>query len=201
MKTTIHNFEQRSKEWNAIRVGKTGGSESIGLTTPARMKTLLYKKVAEIQTGEQEDVKVSQAMQEGIDKEPIAREHYEKSTFTQVSQLGYITNSDFKYLGLSPDGIVGEEGAIEIKCPQPKAYAKIVIENEIPAEYKPQVSQIFLICPKVQWVDFVAFNEKFKSNPMVIIRVTREDFSKEIEKLQKAYDVFETKLTEHLTKF
>jgi len=201
MKTTIYNFEQRSKEWTAIRVGKIGGSEAIGLSTPARMKTLLYKKIAEIQTGEQEEVKVSQAMQEGIDKEPIARELYEKETFSKVDQVGYITNSDFKYLGLSPDGMVGNDGAIEIKCPQPKAYAKIVIDNEVSVEYKPQVAQIFLICHEVQWVDFKAFNEKFKSKPTVTIRVTREYFSKEIEKLHKAYTTYETKLTELLTKF
>tara|TARA_R110002012_G_scaffold58431_3_gene151650 strand:+ start:2601 stop:3206 length:606 start_codon:yes stop_codon:yes gene_type:complete len=201
MKTTTHNFEQRSKEWYDIRVGKTGGSEAIGLTTPARMETLLYKKVAEIQTGQQEDVKISQAMQEGIDKEPIARERYERDNFTQVNQVGYITNSDYIHLGLSPDGLIGDNGAIEIKCPQPKAYAKIVIKNEIPKEYKPQLAQTFLVLPELEWIDFVAFNEKFKSKPMTTIRVTREDFSSDISKHKKTYASYETKLNEMLTKF
>jgi exodeoxyribonuclease (lambda-induced) len=97
--------------------------------------------------------------------------------------------------------MVGNDGAIEIKCPQPKAYAKIVIDNEVPGEYKPQLAQTFLVCPEVQWIDFIAFNEKFKSKPMVIIRVTREDFNKEIEKLEKAYTTYETKLTENLKHF
>ncbi len=201
MKTLIHNFEQRSKEWCDIRVGKVGGSEAIGLTTPARMETLLYKKVAEIQTGEQEEVKVTQAMQEGIDKEPIARERYERDNFTQVDQVGYITNSDYKYIGLSPDGLVGDNGAIEIKCPQPKAYAEIVIKNEVPKEYQPQLAQTFLVIPELEWIDFVAFNEKFKSKPTVTIRVTREDFSSEISKHEKGYATYEKKLIEMLTKF
>lgn len=197
----IHKIDQRSKEWEQLRVGKIGGSEAIGLTTPARMKTLLYKKVAEIQTGEQESIFVTEAMQHGIDTESIVIAKYEAETFLTVEQVGYITNSKYKYLGLSPDGLIGNALAIEVKCPTPKVHCQTIIEDAIPTGNRPQIAQYFLVNDKLDWVDFVSYNEKIKAEPMHIIRVTREDFSADVSKLEAVYLKFEVKIDEYLKLF
>lgn len=211
MKSTIKFFDikQRSKEWDAIRVGKVGGSEAVGLSTPARMKTLIPKKIAEIQTGEQEFVFTTTAMQDGIDAEPIARQFYEKENFTTIVTPGYVTSSKYKYLGLSVDGLEGinmnscgsSETAIEIKCPLPKAHVEIIITGDVPTAYKPQIAQIFLILENVDKVVFVSYNEKVTAKPYYQIEVLRENFQDEISKMEKNYFIFETKMDECLKLF
>jgi hypothetical protein len=203
---TIYNFEQRSEEWDAIRVGKVGGSEAIELTTDARTKTLIVKKVSEIQTGEQESFFTTSQMQEGIDNEPIAKEWYEKTEFQTVTPVGYVTNVNFKGLGLSPDGLVLDTsgnplGAVEIKCPQPKAHCAAIIANGVPTEYKPQLAQTFLLLEDIKWIDFIIFNAKVKSKPYFKVRIMREEFQDEITKIEKGYLKYITKFNEALKLF
>ena len=155
-----------------LRVGRVGGSEALSLTTTARIKSLIYKKVAEIQTGFQEEIYISADMQHGIDTEPIAVAFYEKETLQSVEDGLYITNPKFKYLGLSPDGLIGNNGAIEIKCPKPK-----------------------------QHCNFVSYCEDVKKKPMYIFRCTREDFITDIAKLENGYIAFKVKLENYLNKF
>lgn len=205
MKTTKHNFPQRSEEWEAIRVGKIGGSEAIGLTTPARQKTLIWKKLAEQLTGEQEAVFVTEAMQYGIDTEPIVIDLYEKETFNAIDSVGYIENNDYPLLGLSPDGIWHDGdmemiGAIEIKCPMPKKHVETII-NGVPTENRPQLAHYFLVLDTLQWIDFISYNEKVKAKPMHIIRITRSELKDDIAKLKAGYDKYSSKIEEYLAIF
>jgi len=197
----IHNVKQRSVEWEELRVGRVGGSEALSLTTPARIKSLVYKKVAEIQTGFQEEIYISADMQHGIDTEPIAVYCYERENLQSVEDGLYITNPKFKYLGLSPDGLVGNNGAIEIKCPKPKQHCKAIIDENIPTENRPQIAQYFLVNENLDWVDFVSYCEDVKKKPMYIFRCTREDFITDIAKLENGYILFKVKLEKCLNKF
>lgn len=193
-------MQQRTDEWYAIRVGRVGGSEAISLTTDARMKTQIYKTVAEILTGKEEEVFITQVMQEGIDKEPIAKEEYEKETFSEIREVGYITNSDYKYLGLSPDGLIAENGAIEIKCPLPKQHVKTVMDG-IPTENRPQLAQYFLINEELEWIDFVSYCPEVKAKPLHILRCTRKDFEGDVAKLKIGYLKFKVNVEEALKLF
>lgn len=193
-------MQQRTDEWYAIRVGRVGGSQAISLTTTARMKTQIYKTVAEILTGKEEEVFVTQVMQEGIDKEPIAKEEYEKETFSDIREVGYITNSDYKYLGLSPDGLIGENGAIEIKSPLPKQHVKIVMDG-VPTENRPQLAQYFLINEELDWIDFVSYCPEVKAKPLYIYRCYRKEFEKDIATLGVEYFKFKVKVEEALKLF
>ena len=126
-KVTIYNdIHQRTEEWYNIRLGRVGGSESSVLSVKGKSEsglgaaafTLLYEKAYEII--QEEPVKeniVTFAMQRGMDLEPEAIHEYELSKMVKVDQVGYILNSDMKYAGYSPDGLVGEDGLIEVKCP------------------------------------------------------------------------------------
>ena len=199
-KIKFHQMEQRSPEWLAIRVGRIGGSDAISMTTDARMKTQIYKTIAEILTGEEEEFFISQVMQEGIDKEPQAIVEYEKATFNAVERMGYITNDDYELLGLSPDGLVGDVGAIEVKCPLPKQHIKTVMDG-VPSENKPQIAQYFLVNTNLEWVDFVSYCPKVTAKPLHIVRVEREDFKAEIAKLEIGYVKFKVKVLAGLKAF
>lgn len=200
-KITIHRMEQRSEEWNNIRVGRVGGSDAIALTTPARMDTHIYKIVAEIQTGKEEDFYLTTAMQVGIDLEPFALEKYEIETFSSVERIGYITNDDFKYLGLSPDGLVGSVGAVEFKCPTAKVHCEYVIKDGSPSKYRPQIAQYFLVHPGLEWVDFVSYCPEVKKKPLLVKRYSRKDFEADIAKANINYLTFKTKLEKYLKLF
>jgi len=194
---TIHNMEQKSEEWHAIRVGRTGGSEAVGLSTKARMKTLLFVKMAEILTGLQKEVKPNEAMQRGIDLEPIAKEMYEEEEFVSVTEVGYVTNIFYKYMGLSPDGLIGDVGGLEIKCPGDSEHVKTIIEGVLPAKHIPQIATYFVVHEKLEWVDFVSYNDRVKAKPYFKIRIHRADFTSEINNLAKAYKVYETIINEY----
>ena len=193
----IHNLEQRSPEWFAARIGRVGGSESIGLTTSARMKTLIFVKVAELLTGQAEEVRPTRAMELGIQREPLAIAAYEAYTFQDSKECGYITNSLYKYAGLSPDGLIGDTAAIEIKCPSPKKHIETILTG-IPKANRPQLAHYFLIHDKLEWIDFVSYNPDVKAKPLHIIRVTKEDFAVEIEDLSKNYFKFEKEVSKAL---
>ncbi len=190
----IHELEQRSPQWHAIRVGRVGGSESIGLTTAARMKTMIFAKAAEHITGKVVEIKPNTAMQLGIDLEPFAKEAYEESEMVSVDEVGYITNVFYKYAGLSPDGLVGKKGALEIKVINGRDYLKFIVESEIPKTYLPQVVHYFMILESLEWLDFMVYNPDFEAKPFHIVRVTREDLEKEIEAAKKNYLKFEIEM-------
>ena len=200
-KIKLYTFKQRSEEWDRIRVGKVGGSEAIGLTTPARMKTLLYRKASEILTGEQEENFVSAIMQEAIDNEPVVTKIYEKKEFVMVLTPGYVTNSDYKHLGLSPDGLVGKDRAIEIKCLLPKGHVEIISSVIVPKDHRPQIAHYFLILPDLKYVHFLSYNGKVKARPYFKIECTREDFEADIFKLKNSYLEYEILLKNILEHF
>lgn len=201
----IHDVQQRTPEWEALRVGRVGGSDAISLTTDARMKTAIFRTVAELMTGTTEDTGyVSEAMQRGIDLEPYALEAYEKETFSDIELVGYLTNDNYQLLGLSPDGLMlYQKGAIEVKCPTPKKHAEVVIGNKVPAEWRPQVAHYFLMIPNLKWVDFVSYCPEFRAVKMKVIRCHREDkeWSSEIARLVVGYAKFENKVKKGLKEF
>lgn len=206
----IHNVKQRSKEWFDLRLGKVGGSEAINLTTPARMKTLVNVKIAEILTGQAEQVFINDAMQYGIDTEPIVVDLYEKENFITTNEIGGVTNDDYPRAFLSPDRLIGKQGALEIKCPQPKSYISMVLSakdtkkvgmNKIPAVYRPQIGTYFLMMPDLEWVDFVAYNEFVSLKSLLIIRVYRLDADSEIKKLKAGHIKFDSNINDGLKHF
>ena len=197
----FHNMLQRSEEWHNIRIGRVGGSEAIGLTTPARMKTMAYSKLGELLSGEQKAIKPNEAMQRGIDLEPMAKEMYEQEEMVSVDEVGYITNSFYKYMGLSPDGLVGNVGAVEIKCPSSAKHVKTIIENVVPKEYIPQIVTYFLVNEDIQWVDFISYDDRIKRLPYYRIRLNRLDLLDEINSLSENYTKYENIINEHLKLF
>jgi putative phage-type endonuclease len=200
-KVTIYNdIHQRSEEWYNIRLGRVGGSESSVLSVKGKSEsglgaaafTLLYEKAYEII--QEEPVKeniVTFAMQRGMDLEPEAIHEYELSKMVKVDQVGYILNSDFKYAGYSPDGLVGEDGLIEVKCPGNSEFMRQIITNEIPKQYFCQMQWGMFISGR-KWCDYVVYNPDYHKSPLYIDRVDR--IEKTIETLKANYLAFESEL-------
>jgi len=200
-KVTIYNdIHQRSEEWYNIRLGRVGGSESSVLSVKGKSEsglgaaafTLLYEKAYELI--QEEPVKeniVTFAMQRGMDLEPEAIHEYELSKMVKVDQVGYILNSDYKYAGYSPDGLVGEDGLIEVKCPGNSEFMRQIITNEIPKQYFCQMQWGMFISGR-KWCDYVVYNPDYDKSPLYIDRVDR--IEKMIETLKANYLAFESEL-------
>ena len=200
-KVTIYNdIHQRSEEWYNIRLGRVGGSESSVLSVKGKSEsglgaaafTLLYEKAYELI--QEEPVKeniVTFAMQRGMDLEPEAIYEYEMAKMVKVDQVGYILNSDYKYAGYSPDGLVGEDGLIEVKCPGNSEFMRQIITNEIPKQYFCQMQWGMFISGR-KWCDYVVYNPDYYKSPLYIDRVDR--IEKMIETLKANYLAFEGEL-------
>jgi putative phage-type endonuclease len=167
--------EQRTEGWYAARRGVPTASSFGRLITPtgkqsASFDSYVDELVAEKITGESKFIPTTAAMQHGIDTEPKAREYYEFMCDRKVIEVGLCLHDTIE-AGASPDGLVGDDGMLEIKCPQPGTMVKYLREDILPPEYKAQVMGQLWICER-EWVDFMAYHEKMKP---LLIRVERDE--------------------------
>lgn len=180
-----HKVKQGSLEWHRLRLGKVTGSRFKQLMSSDNL-SLLDTMVAEQITGQSEDNDfISEEMQRGTDLEPLARKEYERITKKKVQQVGFISSTTYPLFGLSPDGLVGRFGAIEVKCPNTKNHVKTVRQKKVPAQYKHQVLAHFVINPKLQWLDFISYDPRFHVKPIYILRVTREEWLEDIKEAEE----------------
>ena len=179
MGVTYHEFEQRTEEWKAVRLGTITGT---GLKKIMGSKATEYVDdlVGQLLTGFEEAIYVNSAMQRGVDMEPIAKQYYTDKYGVEVKDYGFVTNSDYPGCGMSPDGFAGEEIGIEIKCPSSRVHVKTIRTNKLPSEYKWQIVMMFIICPHVKEVHFLSFDDRVTVKPLHRIIVTREELSVDI---------------------
>ena len=175
----IHNFEQRTEEWSATRCGKFTGSDFHSfMGNSETKKRLLLEKVVEKITGKSEGSEIKNAdIQRGVEQEDIARINYELETGNTVVQVGFIELDE--WTGCSPDGLVGDDGIIEIKCPKSSVFIKHLMDDSIEPQYYTQI-QFNLMISGRKWCDFVRYNENFD---LYIKRVEAdEEYQKKIRK-------------------
>ena len=176
---TYHfDIEQGTDEWHALRRGKiTASAVSRLITTtgkPANNDTSraqLLQLLAERITGESEASFYGDDMARGHLLEPLARDLYAKHC-APVTECGFITATLCGVeLGYSPDGLVGDDGLIEIKSPRQKNHLKALLANEMPAEYVPQV-QLGLAVTGRSWCDFISYAPGL---PLFVHRCRRDE--------------------------
>lgn len=113
--------------------------------------------VAERITGRVEPTPISDAMWRGIEGEPFARDAYAKH-YAPVYEVGFLVRDDWRFrIGCSPDGLVGSDGAIEIKTRSPKVQVRTVLADTVPAEVMPQLQCALLVSGR-KWIDYVSFS-------------------------------------------
>lgn len=176
--------EQGSQEWLDGRLGVVTASEVINVIKAGRKKgsfgagreTYRKKLVAEIATGQSPFV-TNEAMRWGSDHEDEARSEYERITNNEVYEKGLVYKDDSKRTGASPDGCVGDDGLIEIKCPfNSVVHLETVLEQKIKPEYMAQMQfQMWVLGRK--WVDFVSYDPRQgkPENTITIIRVEPDE--------------------------
>ena len=168
----IHNVEQGSEEWFACRLGKLTASVARTIATQGKgLETLCLEKATEILTGKPNESYKNEAMENGNLLESEARAIYELETGANVAQVGFVEENE--YIGVSPDGLVGDDGLIEIKCPTNKTYTQYLLDNKIKPEYYSQMQMQMMITGRL-WCDYVVYNPNFKKS-IVIQRVYPDD--------------------------
>lgn len=183
---------QGSSEWFAIRCGKITASKVSNVLmkpTTAGYRNYRAQLVAERLTNNVEQGFTNSAMAWGTEQEPFARSAYELKTGNLVDTVGFVESIAIPNVGVSPDGLVGDKGLIEIKCPNTATHIENIISQQCPSEYYDQV-QFQLEITKRVWCDFVSFDPRMPDeDQLVIVRVQRDNDY--ITKLIEAVGKFE----------
>jgi len=149
--------------------GKTEGSES------ETRKKYRLKLVAERLTGASGDSYSNASMDWGNEQEPFARMAYEASRDVLVDKTGFWLHPSIPMLGVSPDGLVGENGLVEIKCPNTTTHLEWVFAGKVPAQHMKQIQCQLWVLDRA-WCDFVSFDPRLpKRNQLFIMRTPRDD--------------------------
>ncbi len=168
----IHECLQCSDEWFALKCGKVSASHfSEVLNKKTGRGTYMFRLLGERLSGEPYESYSNKVIQRGIEVETEARAYYE-SLYGAVRQVGFVQMDD--YVGCSPDSLVGDDGIIEIKCPQPNTHLKYIYDNRMPAVYIPQVQGCLWVTGR-QWCDFISFEPRVKVRPFWKIRIVRDE--------------------------
>lgn len=167
MTLTVHaDIVQRSDEWYKLRLGVITASAVGRLITPKTMKpasnqdsrSLASTLAAERISGwSDSNSYVNDDMMRGIDSEPIARAKYAQHYDESVIEVAFMTEDRFGFtIGFSPDGLVGDDGLIEIKCPRAKGHVATIIAGHPPIEYMAQLQCALLVSGR-KWVDYISY--------------------------------------------
>ena len=163
---------QGSEEWFEARLCSITASHFPQVLSKGTGRGLYMRKVAaERLTGLREDTYKNAAMENGSITEDEARDYYAMANDCIVEQVGFVKRDDD--IGGSPDGLVGESGIIEIKCPLSSTHVTNILNNRMPSEYKPQVQGLLWITGR-QWCDFVSYDPRVIARPMFVVRVERD---------------------------
>ena len=192
----IFKMQQGDDDWFAERIGSIGGSSIASVVAKGEGKTrknLMYRLAGEILSDVKYEGYKNEHMDRGIEQESEARIRYELVTGNEVVQVGLIKLTDHKHE--SPDGLVGNDGKIEIKCVIPSVQVETIISDRVPAAYRKQIQWGLFICER-QWCDFISYSPLVTSRPMWVRRVDRDE--KLIKELDEGADKFIKEMLEIL---
>ena len=146
---------QRSPEWYAARLGKATASRIADLMAKtksgpsASRANYMAQLVCERLTGAKDDEYVSPSMQWGIEQEAQARELY-----------SFLPHHAIPMAGASPDGLVGDDGGVEFKCPNSATHIETLLTGKVPGKYVHQIQWTMACRPERRWWDYVSFDPR-----------------------------------------
>ncbi|MGC0155551.1 lambda exonuclease family protein [Chromobacterium vaccinii] len=174
-------MEQRSEEWFAARLGKVTGSRVSDIMArtksgpAASRQNYMAELICQRLTGKMEERFTTAAMQRGVDIEPKARAIYMLETGEIVAETGLVIHRDIPDFGASPDGLVGLDGLIEIKCPNTWTHIETLRSGKPKKEYFIQM-QAQMACTSRQWCDFISYDDRLPEDMAYFCkRITRDD--------------------------
>ena len=177
----IELIEQRSDAWFAARIGKVTASRVADVL--AKTKTgysasrdnYMAQLVCERLTNQKADGFTNSAMQWGTETEPLARLSYEVANNVLVDEVGFVPHPSIIMAGASPDGLVGDNGLLEIKCPNTATHIETLLSQTVPGKYNTQM-QFQMACTGREWCDFVSFDNRLPEELQLFVkRVPRDE--------------------------
>ena len=167
-------MDQRTDEWFKSRLGKATASRIADIiaktkTGPsASRENYAVQLVLERITQTKGESYSNAAMQWGTETEPLARQAYELKRGLFVDEVGFIDHPTIANSGASPDGLVGTDGLVEIKCPNSATHMETLVTRKIPQKYIPQMTWQ-MACTGRSWCDFVSFDPRFPEHLQIFI--------------------------------
>lgn len=166
---------QGSPEWHQARLGCPSGSGFKRLITSrgepsTTAETYINELIAEKVTGEPTFVTETEWMTRGKELEVDAKCLYEFDQGVDIQDVSFIKDDHYEF-GVSPDGLIGKDGGIEIKCPKPSTHIQYLRTNKVPSIYIAQIQGCMMVTER-KWWDFMSFHPMMKP---LIIRVHRDE--------------------------
>lgn len=183
-------IEQGTPEWFAERCGKATASRIADIIRTTRSGPAASRKnyaaqlVAERLTGAVAESYTNAAMQHGIDTEAEARRHYAFFSDHQVSEVGFVRHPAIEMSGASPDGLIGDDGLVEIKCPNTATHIDTLLTEKVGTDYQTQM-QWQMACTGRQWCDFVSYDARLPVEMQLFVQRIERDNAR-IAELEKA---------------
>ena len=185
----FHDVQQNSDAWHELRLGKATASKfacfmaNDGKAFGEPAKDYALRIALERVTGRRAEFSfTNDDMERGHEQEPVARMLYEEDRFVDVSNGGFFDCGDY---GDSPDGLIGTDGVLEIKCVVAKVHYATLRRGSFDPAYRWQLVG-HLDCTGRQWVDFASYCADFpESEQLIVYRVTRDECAAELERLRE----------------
>jgi len=174
-------FQSRMGRVTASRVADVIAKTKTGYSTSR--ENYMAQLVCERLTGTVAESFTNAAMQWGTDNEPLARAAYEAYADVLVDEVAMITHPRIEQAGASPDGLVGQSGLVEIKCPNTATHIDTLLTQTVPSKYVTQM-QWQMACTGRQWCDFVSFDPRLPKELQLFVKhISRdEDYISMLEK-------------------
>jgi len=187
-------IEQGTPEWHQLRAGKVTASRVADILAQTRTgpsasrQNYLIELALQRSTGTIEPSYTNAAMEWGTQTEPQARVAYEVETGNFVDQVAFIDHPTIAWFGCSPDGLIGDDGLIEIKCPNSATHWEYFKAKKPPQKYVTQMQTQLCVTAR-KWCDFVSFDPRMPArSQLLIVRVERDEaFISEIEEKVKQF--------------
>ena len=177
----IEMMDQGSEAWFQVRIGKVTASRVADILAKTKSgystsrDNYMAQLVCERLTGQKAESFTNAAMQHGTETEPLARAAYEALKDVLVDEVGFVPHPTIEMAGASPDGLVGDDGLIEIKCPNTATHIDTLLSESVPTKYFTQM-QFQMACTGREWCDFVSFDNRLPEELQLFVkRVPRDD--------------------------
>jgi len=171
---------QGTDEWFAARIGKVTASRVADVI--AKTKTgysssrdnYMAQLICERLTNQKSESFTNAAMQHGTETEPLARAAYEALKDVLVDEVGFIPHPKILMAGASPDGLIGDNGLLEIKCPNTATHIDTLLSETVPGKYNTQM-QFQMACTDREWCDFVSFDNRLPTELQLFVKRVPRD--------------------------
>lgn len=183
---------QGTPEWHAARAGKVTASRIADLMAKtksgwgASRANYMAELAAERLTGTVAESYSNAAMKWGTDMEPEARSAYAFMMDKEVVPVGFVIHHAIPMSGASPDGLVGEDGLVEIKCPNTATHIDTLLNDGVPEKYIKQM-QWQMACTGRKWCDFVSYDPRLPARMQLFVQRVAMDPSNDIENHVRAF--------------